>query len=699
MTKKQNYLVYALLLIFPLVFLILQILIIIDYRYFFLSTFDPAYGFLFNGLQIAQGNFELGLAQHPGTTLHCFVALNILIIHFFSGGTPLPDDVIANPEFYLKIISYEFVLINTLALFIIGLRTYRRHKNLALSLSLQLLPFVSVQGICFASVVMLEPLLLFIEILILIILSDYAFGNTGKIFNRDLIFISVLTAMGIATKVVFIPVFFLSLFYIDGIRKKWLYAGLVLLSFIIFLIPIYKVLPDFFGWIKNLFLHSGIYGSGEAKIIDAESFTNSIGLIFKENIYFSAGFVLVLVTLFISILPGNRQKIEGNRLKILSGVALVVICNVIMTAKHYSPHYMIISHNLTVFAIALSVFIYSDLGVLKYLKDITPWKKLAIVFITGFLLLFSLILKINFYHNLECSGLKTLEYVESKVKDSPRIILAGHNSSPFLESALFFGYAFTGGEKKPEYLNILKRNYPESYFYNVSEDRIFNWNDEENLADILSRSNTTFLYSVYENGTIPSALMEKLNKLKEDSCNLSVETVFKNADTKECIYEIDVSKTKLSDRIVKHEMAFCDCENVSADLNGFLSGDTLYTFGAACLRSSENSYSGEYSVKLTKESPYGLNIKFITEAGFYRISAMRKSDRGKGLIVAGGGTDNSYYRAVGSAIPVSDGWELISMTIDVREEIVGKSIEVYLWNNGETNCYFDDLRITHYKIK
>jgi hypothetical protein len=690
---------YPLLFIFPIVYLVIQILLIIDYKYFFLSTFDPAYGYLFNGLQIAQGNFELGMVQHPGTSLHCFIALNILIIHFLFGGSPLPQDVIINPEFYLSIISYELVLINTIALLFLGSYSFKRYKNIGLSSALQLTPFISVQGICFASAVMLEPILLFIEILILIILSEYAFGDSGKISYRNLIFIALLIALGIATKVVFIPLFFLPIFFIDGIRKRLLYTGSVLISFSVFLIPIYKVLPLFFGWIKNLFIHTGVYGSGEAKILDIDKFLNNVVLIFTNNYLFSAGFVIVIVTLILSVIPEFKHKVKAKRFRLLLGIAITIIINVLMAAKHYLVHYLIISHNLVVFGVLLSIYIYYDIGIIKYFKEVSPRNKSIIVFLMGFVLLLSLILRIHFFPNLKTPRLKALEYVENTIKETPRIILSSPNACPFREPALFFGYAFSGGSKKHEYLNILKRIYPESYFYNISEDRIINWDNEQNLLEILSKSNKTFLYSIIENGTIPPALMKKLNKLEEDNCILSQKTVFKNSDTKECIYEINVDTIELSKRIVKHEIAFCDCENISVDQNCFMSVDSLYKFDKAYLHSSENSYSGKYSIKLTKESPYGMDTKLIAKAGFYKIYAMRKSIDGKGYIVVSDGIANSYYKAVGSGTQVSEGWELINMTIDVPEEIVNKPITLYLWYSGDSICYFDDMRITHYEVR
>jgi hypothetical protein len=184
--------------IFPSAFLVLQILLRTDYKYFFLSSHDPAYGYLFNGLNLAMGNMNLGLTAHPGTSLHCLVALNIFVLRIFSG-IFLPDYVILHPEYFLGIISSELIALNTLALFFLGVVIFKKTKKIYLSLALQLTPFVSIQGFSFASMVMLEPLLLCIEIIILILLTGVVFGEKEKFSVQEVVMIAILMGLGIST--------------------------------------------------------------------------------------------------------------------------------------------------------------------------------------------------------------------------------------------------------------------------------------------------------------------------------------------------------------------------------------------------------------------------------------------------------------------------------------------------------------------
>jgi hypothetical protein len=696
--KNRYHFNYILLFIFPVVFVILQILIRIDFRYFFLSAHDPSYGYLFNGLNLAQGNMKLGLAMHPGTTLHVLVALNIKIIHAFSGRNPVADDVIANPEFYLNIISAEIIMINAVALLFLGIRTFRRQQNIGLSLALQLTPFVSVQGFCFASGVMLEPLLLCIEILIVILLSEYAFGNRNDIKTGSLISAAILTGMGIATKVVFIPMAFLPFFLMDGIRKKMAYTGIVIASLCIFLIPVYQVLPSFFTWIKDLFLHSGRFGSGEANIIDFKEYKENLGLIFTHNYIYTAGFILAIIALPISILPGKKYNIKANRQKILLGLVVVYILNALMVAKHFSIHYLILSHNLVVFGFLLSLYIFSDAGIFGKFEKITSKFRLAFVFITAASLLFSLIRKVDYSPNLKTPRLAALKFVENEIRNDQRIIVHEINSYPFMEVALFHGYAFSGGMKH-HYINTLKRNYPRTYFYYLNPDRLVQWDNEQELTEVLSGSDKTFLYCICNEDTIPGPLLERLNTLREDKGVLSLKTVFKNPETRECIYEINTDSSKLAERITRYDVTFCNCEKISADQKFFLSRDSLYRFDKAQSRSSEASYSGDYSLMLTRKESYGLDTRITVKSGFYKVSVMRKSADGHGLIVASGEAGSNFYKAIESAVPVSEGWEIISLNFIVPREMAGRAISVYVWYPGDSTCYFDDLKISYCEVR
>jgi hypothetical protein len=408
------------LLVFPTAFLVLQLLLKLDYKWFFLSAHDPAYPYLFNGLSLARGNMQLGLSAHPGTPLSCLVALNLFIINLLSGGSHLPESVLINPEYYLNIISYELVAFNTIALLILGLITYRQLRSLPLSLSLQLSPFISLQAFGFNSMVMLEPLLLCIEILLLVMLSAYAFGNKKRLDGKDITVIAILIALGIATKIVFIPVMLLPFFAIEGIRNKLRYAGIVILSLSIFLIPVYPVFSSVLTWSKALFTHTGPYGSGKYALFDFQVFTQNIYSVFKANFLFTVAFFLMVITSLILLLPAIKKNIDPKKQKILFGLTWVFVLNVLMVAKHYSGHYLIISYNLVIFGFLLWLSLPPLIRLIQYPIIHNERIKIAAVFLAGSLLLFSLVRGIQFSPSFINPRLKALEFVQSSVRKTQR---------------------------------------------------------------------------------------------------------------------------------------------------------------------------------------------------------------------------------------------------------------------------------------
>jgi hypothetical protein len=684
-----------LLLAFPATFMVLQFLLKLDYKFFFLSAHDPSYGYLFNGLNLTQCNMELGLSAHPGTPLTCLAALNIFLINLFSGRPQIPDSVLMNPEYYLNMISYEIILFNTIALIFLGFRTYNRLKDLPLSLALQLTPFMTLQGFCFDSIVMLEPLITCIEILILTILSGFTFGQGKSITGRNLIFIAIFMALGIALKIVCLPLMFLPFFAIEGLRNRAVYCLTILFSFIILLIPIYKVFPSFLTWIKALFMHSGNYGSGKADIIDFTLFVRHIGSILTANYLYTACFVLIIGTMFASRILRLKSRIDPKKRMILQGLSLVFLVNGLMVAKHFSGHYLIISYNLVAFGFLLLLHIYSDLGVFGKAFQVVPFRS-ALVLLAGILLVMSLVLRIHFSKAFVNPRLKALEFVEKTAKRTPRIIVL-ENPGPFIETALFHGFAYSGG-MRPVYAGILKKNYPGSFFYNKAQDIFHDWTNELNLIDLLSRNSKTYLYYSSKNDTLPPNLVARLNDLIHRDCILDVKPVYNNPERGEYIYVIDANKRELAGKITKHEIAGCNFEKLTSGRDRYVSSDSTYKFTRADLQSSEAAFSGGFSLRLNPENPFGSGIKLIAQNGYYKVSVMRHCDDDNGLIVAADETGTELYKANSLADSEDHGWDSLNLTIDIPEKIIGKEISIYLWYPGKGTCFFDDLNITYFEI-
>lgn len=691
MQKSSNRSSVLQLLVFPVAFLIIQALLKIDFRWYFLSNHDPAYGFLFNGLNIAQGNLQLGLSGFPGTTLQCLVALNIRIIHFFTGGGPMAMAVLTNPELYLHIVSIEIITGIALGLYFTGRYVFRHTQNLPLALALQLTPFISQKSFSMNAVVMLEPLMLVVELLLMALLAKYAWGSEKALQRKTVVLMALLVALGIATKTVFLPVAILPFFIISGARQKILYSVATIIAFAILLIPIYPTFSSFIAWYKLIATHTGIYGSGEYALFDLQVYLHNLALIFQTSTLFSITFCLVIVTLpFFWLIPSN-DDVTGKKRKVLTGIAVVFLLNVLMVARHFSMHYLVVSYNLTVFGLVLWLVVFPFKIRQQGIQPLKPWFKTAGVYLAGILLLVVLVQKIQFSPSFINPRLNSYAFVRDTVKTQPRIIVLEH-PGPFIETALYHGMAFSNG-MKPDYANLLKKQFPESYFFNTGTNSLHDWVHEYPLAVALSHSNRNFLFYRSKTDTLPGTIAQPLRQLMQKGFVRNIQLAFYGKAYNEYIYALETDTALLKKQMFFHDVLQCDFENLRAGGEGFLASDTALSLSGGILQTTDAAFSGRHSVKLDRNNPYGPGLSLKAAKGVYEVSVLRCAADNSGLLVAAD-TLGRLYKANGIATGEANGWEMVRLNVVIPEELSGEVIKVYLWYPGKQTCYFDDLRIT-----
>ncbi len=639
----------------PAAFLLLQLMLIADYRHFFLSSHDPAYGYLFNGLNLAMGNLQLGLYAHPGAPLNVLVALNLAADGLIQGFHTLPERVLSHPELYLHIISMELLLMQAAAFYLAGLYVFRNTGNKAVSLAVQLTPFLSVQGFAFSSVVMLEPLLLFPVLVLVAVLSAFAFNPVYVISHRERTAMAVAIAFGLSAKVVFFPVFLLPFFILDGWKNKGIYTATVLLALSVFLIPVYAVFPQFLNWIRDLFLHTGQYGSGSAGVIDWGSFTDHLARLLQANGWFTACMVLVLLTVTMAV---SRGRIHDRKVRVAAGILVVFVLNLVMVAKHYAVHYMIISHNLVVAGILVSAtWLYTTFRHGRIL----PESRLLLLTVTLSLLAAGWIISaIGYSPGLRNPRMETLPWGRTTL---PRILVL-EAPGPFRETALFHGMSFSGG-MKGRYAQILRKRYPETFFYYPAEDRLADWSHDVNRVSLLARFSQILIWYTSRTDTLPADLAASLQDLTRKGFIRAVHKVGSDPVTAQYLYRIEA--------------------------------DTART--AAAIKAFPEPVTETGSIVLNSGNPYGGTVKFTLKKGYYEISVRRKSTDGKGALVLTDTENRGYYKAVESPVNAATGWDLLTLVLDVPPDLEGTEALVYVWYPGRKECIFRELQITRFEIR
>lgn len=137
----------------------------------------------------------------------------------------------------------------------------------------------------------------------------------------------------------------------------------------------------------------------------------------------------------------------------------------------------------------------------------------------------------------------------------------------------------------------------------------------------------------------------------------------------------------------------CDFESIDEDKKHILfqnneKADTLLK------RTSEKAHNGQYSLKLTKENPYGIsyNFKDVLESHYIQISVWRYSNSSQNQIIASCGND--FYQSSRTITEKdSSGWAKLELNFLVPKNLNPEKFIIYLWNSGTDPVYFDDFVI------
>jgi heme/copper-type cytochrome/quinol oxidase subunit 4 len=679
--------------LFPLIFFATQFLLKTDYRYYFTSAYDPAYAFLFNGLNLAQGKLGSGLAGFPGTPVQIFVALMIRLGYLFRGATPLSEDVLSNPEYYLNIAGYGIVILISLMLFFSGTILYRRTHKIGMALAIQLVPFLSITGLHFGSIVMCEPFLIFAVQGIALQLALFCHADKTASGSGQILSLSFFTAIGLTTKLVFLPMVLLPFFAVSGWINRLKYFLITLLASAVLLIPAYPDWRLFLRWLRLLLYHTGIYGSGGSGIIDAGLFMNNLKQIFSTDVLFTTIFILIFVYLLAGLLPGIWKRIHQKNYSIIAGIYFVIVIQLVIIGKHYLPHYMVTVYGLVMIAVLLALASFKK-PVFSNRRG--PYYYLIFVLLSGMILTFRFLRSFTFSPGFQHPFTETLEYVNSHVGNGQRIIVAEY-SSAFKEYGLYFGLAFSS-EANQTFRPVLKKLYPNTYFYNISRENYFDWNADISLEEILSMNHTTYLFRKSKTDTIPAQLQDDILRLKKNGFVSAFTLEYKNPVAFDYLYSIESDTNALKLFFEEKETIICNCELSDEEGSVFLSTDGEYSFEKAYMRSSERVYDGKYAVKLKAEYPYALDIRLkVCQNDYIKTFAWKRSSDDKGLIVLTDDNPDGIYRAGSNICQTLEGWQRINLNFRIPKKFQGNEIHFYLWYNGKDSCYFDDFEIKIFK--
>lgn len=445
-----------------------------------------------NSLNLSRAEgIGVGHIDHPGTTIQVSGAALIWMIHGLAGNDKnIVEDVFNSPEYYLGTISNFYFILNAIALFILGIVSFKKTGDICKAMLMQMMPFFSVSLLVWVINVSPEPLLVFSIIMLVTELTWYYGNDINR--NGDLmpaLLFGLICGFAMATKISFFPLLIIPLILVRKIRYKVLFSFITGLVFVIFVFPAisgnspYK----FFNWIRKIITHSGKYGTGDDKFMEVYSMPANISRIINFETVFVIVFILMLMTAVLFFIPKFRLKINSSpATKTFAAILSAMIIQMIIVLKHFELHYLIPAYLLVVPGLYFSNEIWKKLSGGRIIqKNILLYSLTALLFIIQLKLNIDAGIRYSDYRRSSAEELNVIENSNSKY----RICTYG---SPGKEFALFIGAA-SGGKAKSGYYSLIKKMYPANFYYDKWSNIVEIGSNEELTGKISSGGKVTFM--------------------------------------------------------------------------------------------------------------------------------------------------------------------------------------------------------------
>jgi hypothetical protein len=510
---------------------------------YYFNNYDPTYVYLINSLNLAQlSGYGVGHFDHPGTTVQVMGALVVKIYYSVCNNpdTDIASDVLKRPESYLYVLNKTFLAINCVALFMLGLFTFKVTNNFILGLSVQLSPFASMKNFYGLILVTPENLLVTISIFITGLLIYYLFkiDPDRKIPFGFIIAFAVICGFGLATKLNFIPVCLIPILLIKGVKNKIIWFSLTIVSFCIFVFPALSNYSAFAKWIGDLFLHSGRYGKGPSNVVDTTSFFINLKSIFGKDILFTIAYFSALLTLILNIFnnrkSSNQYDIFDKKVSnVLTAVVMTMTLQVLLVAKHYYQYYMIPSFMLIMLSILLTVLVLARIFFKMKLETLAV--RNANIFILIVISVWSFLQMVSYFDDLKERTIETLKienYIDETYRDA---LISPVFTSSSLDCARIFAAGYAGSQIR-RYNSILMNIQREHIVYNPWANAVYRISRDIDVRKILLSSNKIVL-QIGLFGS-PEGITESINQICGVK-NSSFEKKFENS-IGESIYEVKV---------------------------------------------------------------------------------------------------------------------------------------------------------------
>ncbi|HTB32166.1 MAG TPA: hypothetical protein VK808_09080 [Bacteroidia bacterium] len=542
--------------ILPLLYVVLSVIFLGGIRQFYISHSDPPYCYLMNGVNLASWHCRVGILEHPGTPVEIFAAIVIFIKHLFASDGLLYQDVLIHPESYLYTCSIVLVVFLAAVTFFSGVYIFRYTGNVALAMLFQLAPLFFGDIIKMTVSLSTESFIVIFGIPFIAYLYIHTICKNQKgenTTNKNVLIFGLFTALLFTTKIYCLPIFILILFLLKNNRQRAIYTGSFGMFSMLLLFPLYNQFKNWLGWIKSAILHTGSYGQGSSGIINTGLYKSNIIEILTTHNLFALVYSLIIAAFITALWMRLKRKADSNNLIFpIMGILISFTLFILIIAKQYKFNY---PEPLTHTVITITKYYYFIPLIICFPLFLTiVFEILSSLFNARFIqlckskaiyiaLLISIILgsqktyavcseagqqKVDLY--------KTTQFLDSW-KHTPLIIVTD-GDKVCVEPALFLGISYAGKWDSPQYLDFVKKTYPNTYLYATWNDGLLFWDEGTNLSNILNKKNQALLYFSGSDSATEATIIRKICAAPSEKTRMESRKIYTSDNRYETIYLI-----------------------------------------------------------------------------------------------------------------------------------------------------------------
>jgi hypothetical protein len=501
-----------------------------------LRNCDPEYIFFMSGLTLSDGLFKVAHIDNPGTPLQVFLALTFRIIYFFRGSSyPYIEDVLLHPDLYLAISNLLITALTAGLLLYAGKKVLQYTNSILYAVLIQTAPFLPVIWYDLIGRIVPELILPFPVILLTVLVIKICYRDENP-SSRDVFLFAIISSFGMAVKLTYLPLWVIPLFIVTGWKRRLTFIATAIILFFIIAFPVALQIETFWGWIKNLIIHSGQYGKGDSNLLNLSAFRmNMKELFYYERNYFNVFFGLIAT--FVVYLVLHRKKTEKRVIFIAVAVILTVFIQLILVGKHFAHRYFIPVLMLS----PLMVFLIAEM-----IRRLWKHKSAIYVIHAGIVLFLLWQIKINHrWLPIKSEALKndienripTWHYASLLDTKENYLFIASQNyGSPFIEYTLTYSHIWGHLKKRLEYAPILDKLYPYTFNYFPWDNSLRYWTEGFDVIKISTSGKLVYLYLENDDEELYSGFLDKLKTESDTDFSADRNLLYKNPATSEVIY-------------------------------------------------------------------------------------------------------------------------------------------------------------------